>query len=146
MPLAAKFAGMVAAFCERVGWTSMGTLVSHFQARITHGVRQELLGLAEIDCIKGARARQLFREGIKTVEDVAACDVDEMVEVLGRAPSGRGRGTKEGQQDERERARVLRKNAQRAIEVGACLLLRCLVLQHIKMEVATDHNRGGMTV
>lgn len=32
---AGKFAGMVAAFCERLGWSDMGGLVQNFQKRVS---------------------------------------------------------------------------------------------------------------
>lgn len=44
----AKFAGSVAAFCERLGYHDLELLIARFQSRVFHGVRPELLALMEI--------------------------------------------------------------------------------------------------
>ena len=47
-----------------------------------HGVKLEMVALTEIQHVKGARARLLYRAGIRTPEAVAACDVDKVAEIL----------------------------------------------------------------
>lgn len=49
---AGKFAGMVAAFCERLGWSDMGSLVDKFQKRVSFGVKSEIVDLTEIPFVK----------------------------------------------------------------------------------------------
>jgi DNA polymerase theta len=49
---AGKFAGMVAAFCERLGWSDMGSLVDKFQKRVSFGVKSEIIDLTEIPFVK----------------------------------------------------------------------------------------------
>lgn len=49
---AGKFAGMVAAFCERLGWSDMGSLVDKFQKRVSFGVKSEIVDLTEISFVK----------------------------------------------------------------------------------------------
>lgn len=49
---AGKFAGMVAAFCERLGWSDMGGLVQNFQKRVSFGVKTEIVDLTEIPYVK----------------------------------------------------------------------------------------------
>lgn len=49
---AGKFAGMVAAFCERLGWSDMGSLVEKFQKRVSFGVKSEIVDLTEIPFVK----------------------------------------------------------------------------------------------
>lgn len=44
---------MVSAFCERLGWLDLETLVTRFQSRVFYGVRQEIVALTEIPYIKG---------------------------------------------------------------------------------------------
>lgn len=79
---AGRFAGMVAAFCERLGWSDMGTLVDKFQKRVSFGVKSEIVELTEIPFVKAARARALFKAGLKSIHAVAEATVDELVNAL----------------------------------------------------------------
>lgn len=54
---AGRFAGMVGAFCERLGWSDMEGLVSKFQKRVSFGVKSEIVDLTEIPFVK---VRRLF--------------------------------------------------------------------------------------
>lgn len=47
-----RYAGMLSAFCERMGWYDVEALISKFQARVLHGVRQEIVALMEIPFVK----------------------------------------------------------------------------------------------
>lgn len=47
-----RFAGMLASFCERMGWYDLEALISKFQARVLHGVKQEIVELMTIPFIK----------------------------------------------------------------------------------------------
>lgn len=76
---AGGFAHAVTLFCERLGWLDMQALLSCFAARISHGVRTELVALTEIPYVKGARARLLYRAGLRTPEAVAAADQSRCV-------------------------------------------------------------------
>lgn len=49
---AGRFAGMVTAFCERLGWHDLEGLVSKFQNRVSFGVRSEIVELTEIPFVK----------------------------------------------------------------------------------------------
>lgn len=49
---AGKFVGMVVAFCERLGWSDMGSLVDKFQKRVSFGVKSEIVDLTEIPFVK----------------------------------------------------------------------------------------------
>jgi hypothetical protein len=49
---AGRFSGMVAAFCERLGWSDMEGLVSKFQSRVSFGVKSEIVELTEIPFVK----------------------------------------------------------------------------------------------
>ncbi|KAG0587234.1 hypothetical protein KC19_2G150600 [Ceratodon purpureus] len=79
---AGKFAGMVAAFCERLGWSDMGSLVDRFQKRVSFGVKSEIVDLTEIPFVKAARARALFKAGLKSIQAVAEATIDELVNAL----------------------------------------------------------------
>ena len=87
----ARYAGMLSAFCSRMGWNDMEILLAKFQCRLLHGARPELLGLMEIPFVKAHTARLLSRVGFRTVEDLATVsDVDGVTTaILG------GRGSKE---------------------------------------------------
>lgn len=79
---AGKFAGMVAAFCERLGWSDMGSLVDKFQKRVSFGVKSEIVNLTEIPFVKAARARALFKAGLKSIQAVAEATIDELINAL----------------------------------------------------------------
>ncbi|KDD75560.1 hypothetical protein H632_c618p2, partial [Helicosporidium sp. ATCC 50920] len=90
----ARFASMVAAFCERMGWVELEVLVSQYQSRVLHGVRADVLVLTTIPFVKAATARRLHQAGLKTVEAVAAVsDLDVLVRILSanrRQPPDKG--------------------------------------------------------
>jgi len=54
------------------------------QARVSHGVKQEIVALTEIAHVGPARARQLFQAGLRTPEAVAAADAAAIETVLAR--------------------------------------------------------------
>eukprot|EP00879_Flechtneria_rotunda_P032700 GHRR01035971.1.p2 GENE.GHRR01035971.1~~GHRR01035971.1.p2 ORF type:complete len:135 (-),score=15.21 GHRR01035971.1:30-434(-) len=76
---AGRFAATVAAFCERLNRSDLETLIANFQKRVFSGVRPEVLALTEIPYVKGARARSLYKAGLRTPEAVAASEVDRCV-------------------------------------------------------------------
>lgn len=80
----ARFASMIATFCERMGWSDLELLVGRFQNRVFHGVKPEVVPLADIKYVKGYRARLLFQAGFRTPNDVAAADVDQLATVLAK--------------------------------------------------------------
>eukprot|EP00123_Amoebidium_parasiticum_P009624 comp19603_c0_seq1/m.23083 comp19603_c0_seq1/g.23083 ORF comp19603_c0_seq1/g.23083 comp19603_c0_seq1/m.23083 type:complete len:1020 (-) comp19603_c0_seq1:139-3198(-) len=82
MSTSAVFGSMMAAFVKElkgVGW-GLGLLMEQLVRRIFHGVKDELLPLVEIQGVKQARARQLFKAGYRTVVDVAGADPSAMCE------------------------------------------------------------------
>ena len=85
---ACRYAGMLAVFCERLGWHDVELLVSKFQARVLYGVRPEVLCLMEIDHVQAATARMLFKAGLRTPEAVAA--VPDVQRVISALAAGRG--------------------------------------------------------
>jgi len=85
---ACRYAGMLAVFCERLGWHDVELLISKFQARVLYGVRPEVLCLMEIDHVQAATARMLFKAGLRTPEAVAA--VPDVQRVISALAVGRG--------------------------------------------------------
>ncbi|ODN05968.1 DNA polymerase theta [Orchesella cincta] len=79
------FAGMVTAFCGRLGWSNMELLLSQFQERLEFGVQRELCDLVRMDCLNGQRARILYDAGLKNVMELAAADPAQVEQILHRA-------------------------------------------------------------
>ena len=52
--------------------------------RLKFGVREELLGLLRLKNIGRVRARKLYYNKIKTIEDVKKCDLMKLVQILGK--------------------------------------------------------------
>jgi hypothetical protein len=52
------------------------------QGRVWFGVKLEIVALTEIPYVKGARARLLYRAGLRTPEAVAASEVDKIAEIM----------------------------------------------------------------
>jgi DNA polymerase theta len=49
---AGRFASMVSAFCQRLGWSDLEGLVAKFQNRVSFGVRAEIAELTSIPFVK----------------------------------------------------------------------------------------------
>ncbi|XP_024542477.1 helicase and polymerase-containing protein TEBICHI-like isoform X1 [Selaginella moellendorffii] len=77
-----RFAAMISTFCERLGWHDLEGLISKFQNRVSFGVRAEIVGLTEIPFVKAARARALYKAGLRTVEAVAEATIPELANAL----------------------------------------------------------------
>ncbi len=71
---AGTFAGMVTAFCNRLGWTNLELLVSQFQSRLMFGVERELCELVRISLLNGFRARVLYNAGYHTLAALATAN------------------------------------------------------------------------
>ncbi|KAG0620039.1 hypothetical protein M758_4G184200 [Ceratodon purpureus] len=91
---AGRFSGMVKAFCERLGWSDMEGLFSKFQKRVLFGVKSELVDLTEIPFVKAARARSLFKSGLRSVHAIAEATLPEIVKALYGNISWAGPGDK----------------------------------------------------
>ncbi|KAL1315068.1 hypothetical protein HN51_041855 [Arachis hypogaea] len=79
---AGRFASMVSAFCERLGWHDLEGLVAKFQNRVSFGVRAEIVELTAIPYVKGSRARALYKAGLRTPLAIAEASVPEIVKAL----------------------------------------------------------------
>ena len=67
------------------GWVSERLRV--LEARIEHGVKQELLPLVAIPKIGRVRARRLYQAGYKTLHDLALASPEELLRIPGIGPS-----------------------------------------------------------
>ncbi|XP_073390265.1 helicase and polymerase-containing protein TEBICHI isoform X3 [Physcomitrium patens] len=95
---AGRFAGMVGAFCERLGWSDMEGLFSKFQKRVSFGVKSEIVDLTEIPFVKAARARALFKAGLRSVHAIAEASLPEIIKALYGNISWAGPGENRAQQ------------------------------------------------
>ena len=71
---AGTFAGMVTAFCNRLGWSNLELLLSQFQSRLLFGVERELCDLVRISLLNGFRARVLYNAGYHTLAALATAN------------------------------------------------------------------------
>ncbi|KRZ60233.1 DNA polymerase theta, partial [Trichinella nativa] len=82
---AATYAGMVVAFCDRLGWFTFKTLLCGFSERLAFGVKRDLTELVQIDGIDGLRARRFHEDGITTIAKLAQMKIREIAKVFSRA-------------------------------------------------------------
>ncbi|KRX25593.1 DNA polymerase theta, partial [Trichinella nelsoni] len=82
---AATYAGMVIAFCDRLGWFTFKTLLCGFSERLAFGVKRDLTELVQIDGIDGLRARRFHEDGITTIAKLAQMKIREIAKVFSRA-------------------------------------------------------------
>ncbi|KAF8666497.1 hypothetical protein HU200_053610 [Digitaria exilis] len=79
---AGRFASMVSAFCQRLGWNDLEGLVGKFQNRVSFGVRAEIAELTSIPFVKGSRARALYKSGLRTPVAIAEASIPEIAKAL----------------------------------------------------------------
>ncbi|XP_062201875.1 helicase and polymerase-containing protein TEBICHI isoform X2 [Phragmites australis] len=79
---AGRFASMVSAFCQRLGWHDLEGLVAKFQNRVSFGVRAEIAELTSIPFVKGSRARALYKSGLRTPVAIAEASIPEIARAL----------------------------------------------------------------
>ncbi|KAK9835520.1 hypothetical protein WJX74_002208 [Apatococcus lobatus] len=101
---AARFCGMVAAFCERLGWVGLEAIITKFQGRVSYGVKPEIVSLTEIPHVKGHRARLMYKAGLRTPEAVAAVEPEALIAILGQGLAGGNRGKASKARDEKRAA------------------------------------------
>jgi len=83
--MASTFAGMVSAFCAKLGWNSMDLLVGQFQERLEFGVRRELIDLCRLETLNGQRARMMHKAGIESIAELAQTPLDRVEDILHNA-------------------------------------------------------------
>ena len=68
---ASTYAGMVTAFCHKLGWLNLELLLGQFQDRLQFGVQRELIDLCRLNTLNGQRARILHNAKIESVAMLA---------------------------------------------------------------------------
>ena len=80
---AQNFAGMMGAFCERLGWTDYSALFLRISDKINWQVKEDLLELMQIPSLRPERARALYAADITTIEKVTEVrEVHQLVSVF----------------------------------------------------------------
>ena len=101
---ASTYAGMVTAFCHKMGWRNMELLVGQFQDRLQFGVQRELIDLCRLDALNGQRARILYNAKIDTVAVLANSSAYDVENILANAMAFESQKARDGE-TEREAAR-----------------------------------------
>ncbi len=70
-----------------LGAPEAGERLKVLEARIEHGVRQELLPLIVIPGVGRVRARRLYQAGFKTLHDLALANPNELLKIPGIGPA-----------------------------------------------------------
>lgn len=76
------FAAGIVKFCERMGWGALAAALDHMSDRLKAGARSDLLALAQVTYIKSRTARIFWENGFKTVAQLAAAEVKDIMPVL----------------------------------------------------------------
>jgi len=80
-----NYAGMMAAFCERLCWTDFSVLFMRISEKINWQVKDELLDLMQVPSLRPERARALYQEDITTVAKICELNsVHALVKVFQR--------------------------------------------------------------
>ncbi|KAK0418346.1 hypothetical protein QR680_013512 [Steinernema hermaphroditum] len=82
---ATTYACMVVAFCDRLGWVYLKTLLDGFAERLAFGVKKDLTELVRIDGIDATRARAFHSAGINSASALALTDPQNIVSILRRS-------------------------------------------------------------
>jgi len=156
---AAVQAGQLAALCSRLkscphhghaGLWKVEALLEGLQARVSLGVRGDLLPLMEIPFVKKQRARALFAAGFTTPERIATADVAALVTVLERTSDAADvlRQPQDVEEQQRleaaHRARLFK--AAKEMQQGARrLLVRTLRGAKLAVEAQMEHLTSQLT-
>ena len=82
---ASTFAGMVTAFCHKLGWLNLELLLGQFQDRLQFGVHRELIDLCRLTSLNGQRARILHNAKLETVAMLANSSSADVENILTNA-------------------------------------------------------------
>lgn len=70
------------AFCERLGWVYLRSILEGFSERLAFGVRRELTELVKLEGIDGRRARAFHTAHITTIAALATTSVEQIAKIL----------------------------------------------------------------
>lgn len=74
-------AGMIA-FCERMNWGMLRSVLIHMSDRLKAGAKADLLELAKIPFVKSRTARIFWENGLKDLRAVAEAEARNLVPIL----------------------------------------------------------------
>lgn len=79
------FAGMIAIFCNKLGWHNLEVLVDQFQSRLEFGVQRELIDIMRIPTMNALLARQLYDASYDAVTTIAHSTPEDILKVFNSA-------------------------------------------------------------
>eukprot|EP01048_Picozoa_sp_COSAG05_P004349 COSAG05_NODE_230_length_13364_cov_33.748662_4_plen_533_part_00 len=79
---AATFANMVSGFCQRLNWWDLEVLTGSYAKQLNYGCQTDVLPLCEIPGVQAARARALFKAGLRNVAAVATASQDTILKAI----------------------------------------------------------------
>ncbi|MFH1849846.1 MAG: helicase-related protein [archaeon] len=71
--------------CRMLRFQKVIKEIRRVRLRLKYGVKEELLTLLRLEQVGRVRARKLYRNGIKDISDVKSCDIQTLVQILGRS-------------------------------------------------------------
>eukprot|EP00762_Andalucia_godoyi_P003175 ANDGO_01068.mRNA.1 hypothetical protein len=83
MTMAGSFAVQMIRFCGRMEWWALEACLLAYAKRVEFGVKGDVIELCEIRGVGQKRARMLYKNGIRSVEDVAKLSKDQLIRRLG---------------------------------------------------------------
>ncbi|VDM46439.1 unnamed protein product [Toxocara canis] len=78
----ATYACMVVAFCERLGWVYLRSILDGFSERLAFGVRRELTELVKLLGMDARRARAFHERRITTIASLATTPIEQIAKIL----------------------------------------------------------------
>lgn len=81
------FAGMMAIFCNKLGWHNLEVLIDQFQSRLEFGIQRELIEIMRIQTLNSLLARQLYDANYDAVATIAHSSPSEILKVFKAAKS-----------------------------------------------------------
>lgn len=80
---ASTFCGMTVVFCEKLNWHTLAAILQDYSARLSFGVRKELIPLVRISTdITPFRARVFYNEEITSAKDLLRAGEDRVTDLL----------------------------------------------------------------
>ena len=118
--LSSMFASMNSVMCERLGFSDMEALINKFQSRVSFGGRADIISLAEIPGLKNFRARILYKNNIRSPEDVVDVgSVGQLASILFRETKRSGKNEAISYQIEKRAAKSILKGAKELLQSRA---------------------------
>jgi hypothetical protein len=77
-----SFCSQITVFCQKLNWNNLSAIFSQLKGRLLFGCRLEILPLLEIENMQNFRARELYKNGLRTVEDISNTNPKKIANIL----------------------------------------------------------------